>query len=119
MRHRARLMTAGLGLLLSACTVVGPDYKQPEHAAINRPDLQGELAGASVNTVSAPVPGDWWRLYHDATLDTLVQQALLSSTDLRVAAANLQRARYQTDEADAAGGFSGTAKAGGIGRAHV
>jgi NodT family efflux transporter outer membrane factor (OMF) lipoprotein len=112
MKHRARLLTVGIGLLLSACTVVGPDYTLPKDAAVNRPDLQGELAGASANVVSAPVPADWWRLYHDPKLDELVRQALVSSTDLRVAAANLQRARFQMSEADAAGGWSGTAKAG-------
>ena len=112
MKHRARLLTVGMGLLLSACTVVGPDYSLPDKAAVNRPDLQGELAGSSKNVVSAPVPADWWRLYHDPKLDELVRQALVSSTDLRVAAANLQRARFQMSEADAAGGWSGTAKAG-------
>jgi len=112
MKHRARLLTVGMGLLLSACTVVGPDYSLPDKAAVNRPDLQGELAGSSKNVVSAPVPADWWRLYHDPKLDALVGQALVSSTDLRVAAANLQRARFQMSEADAAGGWSGTAKAG-------
>ncbi|MBD8709483.1 TolC family protein [Pseudomonas sp. CFBP 13711] len=116
MKHRARLLTVGMsmcmGLLLSACTVVGPDYTLPDKAAVNRPDLQGELAGSSSNVVSAPVPADWWRLYHDPKLDELVGQALISSTDLRVAAANLQRARFQMSEADAAGGWSGTAKAG-------
>lgn len=112
MKYRARLLTVGMGLLLSACTVVGPDYTLPDDAAVNRPDLQGELAGSSTNVVSAPVPADWWRLYHDPKLDELVRQALVSSTDLRVAAANLQRARFQMNEADAAGGWSGTAKAG-------
>lgn len=116
MKHRARLLTVGMsmcmGLLLSACTVVGPDYTLPDQAAVNRPDLQGELAGSSTNVVSAPVPADWWRLYQDPKLDELVGQALVSSTDLRVAAANLQRARFQMSEADAAGGWSGTAKAG-------
>ena len=116
MKHRARLLTVGMsmcmGLLLSACTVIGPDYTLPDKAAVNRPDLQGELAGSSSNVVSAPVPADWWRLYHDPKLDELVGQALVSSTDLRVAAANLQRARFQMSEADAAGGWSGTAKAG-------
>jgi len=112
MKPGVRLLTVGLGMLLSACTVVGPDYTLPKDAAVNRPDLQGDIAEASANVVSAPVPADWWRLYQDPTLDELVRQALVSSTDLRVAAANLQRARYQSDEADAAGGFTNTAKAG-------
>lgn len=107
-----RLMAVGLGMLLSACTVVGPDYKLPKDAAVNRPDLQGDLAGSSANVVSAPVPADWWRLYNDPKLDELVHQALVSSIDLRVAAANLRRARYQTNEAEAAGGFTNSAEAG-------
>lgn len=102
----------GAGALLCACQVVGPDYQLPAEAAVNRADLQGELAGETVNTVSAPVPGDWWRLYQDPRLDRLVQQAMASNSDLRVAAANLQRARYQTAEAQAAGGFSSGAKLG-------
>ncbi|MDH0745494.1 TolC family protein [Pseudomonas sp. GD03842] len=112
MKRSAALLGVGLGLLLSACTVVGPDYRLPKDAAVNRPDLQGPIAGSSSNAVSAPVPADWWRLYKDPTLDELVRQALASSTDLRVAAANLQRARYQTNEAQAAGGFTNSAKAG-------
>jgi NodT family efflux transporter outer membrane factor (OMF) lipoprotein len=112
MKHLSRLTTVGLGLLLSACQVVGPDYKLPQNAAVNRPDLQGDLAGQSVNTISAPVPADWWRLYQDPRLDRLVQQAMASNTDLRIAAANLQRARYQTAEAQAAGGFSTGVKVG-------
>jgi NodT family efflux transporter outer membrane factor (OMF) lipoprotein len=113
MTHFTRLTaTVGLGLLLSACQMVGPDYKLPKDAAINRTDLQGELAGESINAIPVPVPGDWWRLYQDPRLNQLVQQAMASNTDLRIAAANLQRARYQTAEAQAAGGFTTSAKAG-------
>ena len=42
----------------------------------------------------------------------LVRQALASNTDLRVAAANLSRARAQVEQAQSAGGWSGSAKAG-------
>jgi NodT family efflux transporter outer membrane factor (OMF) lipoprotein len=111
MIRSARLTALGFGMLLAGCQMVGPDYHLPKDAAVNRPDLQGELAGTSVNVVSAPVPQDWWRLYQDPRLDALVQQALASNTDLRVAAANLQRARYQNAEAEAAGGWSGKASA--------
>ncbi|MBI6674617.1 efflux transporter outer membrane subunit [Pseudomonas syringae] len=112
MKRALRVAALGFTALLSACQMVGPDYQLPKDGAINRPDLQGELAGRSVNTVSAPVPAHWWRLYQDARLDELVGQAIASNTDLRIAAANLQRARYQTSEAEAAGGFTNGAKIG-------
>lgn len=105
------LATAALGVLLSACQVVGPDYRLPDKAAMNRGDLQGQLAGEGANVVSAPVPADWWKLYNDPRLDELVRQAMASNTDLRVAAANLQRARYQVQEAESVGGWSAGAKA--------
>uniref|UniRef100_UPI0028A83531 TolC family protein n=1 Tax=Pseudomonas sp. TaxID=306 RepID=UPI0028A83531 len=107
MKPLFHVCAAGVGLLLAACQVVGPDYHLPEQAALNRPDLQGDLAGAGAEVVSAPVPADWWKLYQDPRLDQLVTAALASNTDLRVAAANLARSRAQVDEASAAGGFSG------------
>ncbi|MFJ2282403.1 efflux transporter outer membrane subunit [Pseudomonas sp. NPDC087803] len=106
------LMIAGLGVMLSACQMVGPDYHLPADAAVQRKDFQGELAVEGKPVVSAPVPADWWRLYQDPRLDQLVQQAMASNTDLRVAAANLQRARAQVDEAEAAGGWSAGVKMG-------
>lgn len=112
MSRASGLAIAGLSLLLSACQVVGPDYHLPDEAAIHREDLQGNLAVNGTNVVSAPVPSDWWRLYQDPRLDQLVQQAMASNTDLRVAAANLSRARAQVDEAQAAGGWSGGVKLG-------
>ncbi|EIK97367.1 NodT family outer membrane efflux lipoprotein [Pseudomonas sp. M47T1] len=112
MNHGVRLSAVALGLLLSACQMVGPNYHQPKDSAINRADFQGSLATGDSNVVSAPVPGDWWKLYNDPRLDQLVNQALVSSTDLRVAAANLNRARVQIEEAQDAGGFTTKAEAG-------
>ncbi|AMT86673.1 MULTISPECIES: efflux transporter outer membrane subunit [Pseudomonas] len=105
-------LIAGMGVMLSACQMVGPDYQVPADAAVQRKDIQGELAVAGKPVVSAPVPADWWRLYKDPRLDQLVQQAMASNTDLRVAAANLSRARAQVDEAESAGGWSGGVKMG-------
>ncbi|MCW8276083.1 TolC family protein [Pseudomonas sp. PCH199] len=112
MNKASGLAVAGLGLLLSACQAVGPDYHLPDEAAIHREDLQGELAIDGKPVVSDPVPADWWRLYRDPRLDQMIQQAMASNTDLRVAAANLQRSRAQVDEAEAAGGWSGGVKMG-------
>ena len=75
MSKASGLAVAGLGLMLSACQVVGPDYHLPEEAAVHRPDFQGDLAVDGKTVVSAPVPADWWRLYKDPRLDQLVQQA--------------------------------------------
>ena len=58
MSRASGLAIAGLGLLLSACQVVGPDYHVPDEAAVHREDLQGDLAVNGKNVVSAPVPSD-------------------------------------------------------------
>ncbi|KUR70843.1 RND transporter [Novosphingobium fuchskuhlense] len=96
MKRLAALLPA---LALTGC-VVGPDYKRP--AAL--PPEQVRLTEALDNGAVAPspLPDAWWRLFRDAELDRLVTQALAKNTDLRVAAANLQRARAVLSEAGAA-----------------
>ncbi|MBF8781612.1 TolC family protein [Pseudomonas fulva] len=105
------LMLAGLALSLGACAMVGPDYQLPKDAAVQRGDLNGPLRQDAGRVASAPVPEDWWRLYQDRRLDELVRQALAANTELRVATANIAKARAQLEVAQAQGGFSGGAKA--------
>jgi len=98
--------------LLSACTTVGPDYQMPADAAANKLSAnapfvsatggQGDQARGKLFTSEA-LPAHWWRLYDDATLDGLVQRALAHNTDLRVAAANLERVRQMEGVAAGAG----------------
>lgn len=102
-----RLMLLGLSLSLGACQMVGPNYHVPEDAALQRSDLQGPLRQDAASVVSAPVPQDWWQLYQDQRLNELVRQALSANTDLRVAAANIAKARAQVEQAQAQGGFNG------------
>lgn len=100
------LALAGSLLALTACTTVGPNYKLPEDAKLNAPTAQGGFLGAATPAVSQdPVPAGWWKLYDDPVLNGLVEEALKANTDLRVAAANLARARAVAGEADDAGGF--------------
>jgi NodT family efflux transporter outer membrane factor (OMF) lipoprotein len=75
---------------LTACTTVGPDYQPALPEVAPRAALH-----AADDPAFAPAspPGDWWRLYDDARLDAFVVEALQANTDLRVAAANLARAR--------------------------
>ncbi|UVL61825.1 TolC family protein [Pseudomonas sp. B21-032] len=107
-----RLSLLGLSLLLSACQMVGPDYNVPKDAAIQRADLQGQLRQDASSVVSAPVPKDWWHLYQDERLNELVRQALAANSELRVAAANIAKARAQVEEAEAQGGLNGGVKLG-------
>ena len=76
-------------LALAACTV-GPNYARPQTPAA----AGGAFIGADnpAFTVAEPEPG-WWRLYQDPVLDQLVEDAFAHNTDLRVATANLARAR--------------------------
>ena len=95
-------------LALAACFTVGPDYSVPKDAVVNAPFANAPLDGADGRTVSSgTVPAHWWRLYDDPVLDDLVNQAMTSNTDLRVAAANLGRSRAALGVAQAQGGFSG------------
>ncbi|MDB5788498.1 efflux transporter outer membrane subunit [Caballeronia mineralivorans] len=103
------LVLAPFVLALAACFTVGPDYSVPKDAAVNAPFTNAPLDGADgQKTISGgAVPMHWWRLYDDPVLDDLVQQAMTSNTDLRVAAANLGRSRAALSVAQAQGGFSG------------
>ena len=91
----ARLGTIFLAFLaVSACTTVGPDYHVPSAAAINNPAALGNFKGSSeVPFAQAPLPAHWWHLYQDPVLDGLIAKAFDANTDLRIASANLARAR--------------------------
>lgn len=85
------ILSAASALALAACAV-GPDYKAPQSASA--PAATGAFVSANSPAVSlAPVAADWWRLYDDPVLDGLVADALASNSDVRVAVANIARAR--------------------------
>ncbi|WP_454797438.1 efflux transporter outer membrane subunit [Novosphingobium lindaniclasticum] len=65
------------------------------------PAAAGRFADLPVATLD-PVPEDWWRLYEDPALDSLVEASLLANADLRVAYANLEGARAASRLARAA-----------------
>lgn len=82
---------------LSGC-MVGPDYAVPPTPGGEAPRL---IEANAATTTPTPLPPQWWRLFGDPVLDGLVTRALERNTDLRVAAANLQRARALLSEARA------------------
>jgi len=88
---------------LAACATVGSDYERPKGALANLASANASLIGAK-NPAFVPdeVPADWWRLYRDPVLDRLIADALAANTDLRVAAANIERAHAGLDVANSA-----------------
>ena len=97
-----------LPLALGAC-VMGPNYKAPVPPP---PETLGAFQSAAPGT-SAAAPADaWWRIYDDPTLDGLVRRALNANTDLRVAEANLRRARAAARQAASDRAPSGTISGG-------
>ncbi len=94
---------------LAACKSVGPDYELPKESVYAQQQDQpsqldtGDAAGAAVSQDA--LPANWWKLYADARLDALVEQALQANVELKVAAARLQQAQARLAQAKAAGGW--------------
>jgi NodT family efflux transporter outer membrane factor (OMF) lipoprotein len=84
---RLNLLAFASMIALAGCTV-GPDYAPPATPSASA----GAFLGSANSAFTTAEPaGDWWRLYQDPVLDSLVADALVHNTDLRVAAANLAR----------------------------
>lgn len=98
MMRRLFAMTVAASLL-AGCATVGPNYSRPAEAVAERPTATAAfISGRDLKLFApAPVPADWWRLYRDPALDRLVADALAANTDLRVAQANIARARAGAD----------------------
>ncbi|KKC27966.1 efflux transporter outer membrane subunit [Sphingomonas sp. SRS2] len=87
------LLTAASLLTVAAA---GPNYTTPA----TPPSAAQPFISAPAAPVTAAEPDNaWWRLYQDPVLDRLVADALAANTDLRVAIANLDRARASLREA--------------------
>ena len=85
---------AVLALLAGGCAnmpSVGPNYHAP---ATKAPAHWAEpLAGGETNAAAAVAA--WWEDFHDAELNSLVQRAVCSNLDLRIAQSRVREARAQ------------------------
>ena len=88
---------AVMGLLGSGCALQAPYQAPTVPPAAAAPFLSARQAPVSPQ----PLPDDWWRLYRDPTLDSLIAQALRQNRELAVAAAHVAQARAIFDEAGA------------------
>lgn len=81
-----------LGVLAAGCRV-GPDHQVPRSA----------LPGAYAPSPASISPGDgsiplasWWRIFEDPTLQKLMEGAVASNLDLRIAQVRVREARAQS-----------------------
>ena len=72
-------------LLAASCTV-GPNYKRPD-----MPGSKGWKEGKA--STATHIPDEWWKQFHDSTLNRIVAQAQASNQDLKGAAARVETAR--------------------------
>jgi NodT family efflux transporter outer membrane factor (OMF) lipoprotein len=88
LRH---LVSIAAALALQSCAV-GPTYVRPETPTSAAAPFMG---GTSASVSPAMPERSWWHLYNDPVLDRLIDDALESNTDVRIAMANLDKARAQ------------------------
>jgi outer membrane protein, multidrug efflux system len=84
------LLVALLAVLAEGCAV-GPNYQRP---VVSAPTHWSEpLAGGETNAPASLTA--WWKNFHDAELDSLIDHAVQSNLDLQIARARVREARSQ------------------------
>ena len=84
------LAWAALAAFLGGCAV-GPDFRPPQ---VPVPPAYSQTVSAPANQPPETL-ADWWRLFHDPQLDSLIQEAALANLDVRLAQARVREARAQ------------------------
>ena len=92
-RNHSYLGAGAALLFLAAGCAVGPDYKPPE---VSAPATWQEGAQRGVDTQTADMAG-WWKSFNDPLLDSLVERAVKSNLDLRIAEARIRESRALID----------------------
>ena len=88
MRSNYRLTIAAFVASTLAACAVGPDYHEPKMAT---PD--SFVYGPGEQFSANDVEGDFWKSFKDPQLDALIEEALASNHDIRIAIDHLREAR--------------------------
>ncbi|WP_291992338.1 efflux transporter outer membrane subunit [Candidatus Accumulibacter sp. ACC003] len=97
-RTRARLLAVNAAFVLSACSTLGPDFKPPL-----LPSWLADWSGGSLKSLaklpaerqgsSSALSPEWWRSLDDPVLDALIDEALRSNPNVRIAGLRIIEAR--------------------------
>ena len=80
-----------LAVLLSGCTMVGPDYVKP---TAPEPEKWLESGDPQIESKEADF-GKWWTVFNDPVLNTLVETAYNQNLPLQIAGVRILEARAQ------------------------
>src|SRR3954452_21059274 len=93
-----RLIVLSSLMLIAGC-MVGPDYHQPKTnmpdgwvGTTSQPTTQ-PTTRTSITTSEPTELREWWKTFHDATLDSLITRAIESNLDLQQAELRIRQAR--------------------------
>jgi len=89
--YLCRLGIPAVLFTLTGCTVLGPDFRQP---AVEVEQQWLETGDPAIHTDDIGA-ADWWTVFNDPVLDTLVQQAYEQNLPLQVAGLRIMQARAQ------------------------
>jgi len=89
---RDAVLAIAVAALIAGCAV-GPDYHRP--SAEVAPSWRPEAPWHEAAPGDTALKGNWWELFQDPALNPLVEKALVSNQNLRVADARLQQSRDQ------------------------
>lgn len=99
MKSLFRFTPVALMLVLTGCTV-GPDYKRPDMAMpLHYKEARGWQQAKPQDDVSK---GEWWSVYHDATLDGLMRQVSINNQNVATYAAQYRQAQALVSQSRAA-----------------
>ncbi len=122
---RSTLQLVVVGLTLSGCITVGPDYQpvEPAAPAAWHTELQQGLTAGQVDSATL---AHWWTVLEDPQLSELEERAVTGNLELKVAQARVNEARalrgisqaqlFPTLDAEAAASKSRSSASGGSGR---
>lgn len=79
-----------LGMFVSSCTTVGPDFQQPQVSVL---DEWQEEADSGINSQTEEIQARWWTVFNDPVLNTLIDMAYQQNLDLHIAATRIIEAR--------------------------
>lgn len=91
--RQLRVAVAGFAMALNACTMLGPDYRQPDVEWLDdwHSDLYGQRADPAGE--QAVDLGFWWHLFNDPALNALIAEAWHENPSLRSAGLRILESR--------------------------